>query len=324
MAKSAKSIDAAVTKLESLRSQADANARVDALTIALADTSNLIAGKAAKLALDFKLSALAPQLAGAFTRFMRDSTKTDRGCVAKQAIAEALYEFGANETDVFLAGARHVQLEGNFGPPVDAAIQLRAVCLLGLIHIGHPRQLELLAEQLMDKESPVRLGAARAAGYAGHDTAALLLRMKALAGDAEPEVIAECFSQLVRIQPARSIEFLERFIESRDETIRQSALLAIGESHQPGALKLLTDRWAISFGADDRAPLASAIATHRSNEAVQFLLERLEQSGPELASSIVEAMQMYRRDESVRDRVKAIVDSRGDARLSAMFARRFA
>jgi hypothetical protein len=36
---------------------------------------------------------------------------------------------------------------------------------------------------------------------------------------------------------------------------------------------------------------------------VQFLLERLEQSGPELASSIVEAMQMYRRDESVRDRV---------------------
>jgi HEAT repeat protein len=325
MAKSAKSIDAAVATLEALRSQENANAKkVDALSTALADASNIIVAKAAKLALDFKLAAIAPKLALSFTRLMSDPVKTDRGCIAKQAIAEALYEFGSSEPEIFLTGARHVQLEASFGPPTDTAAQTRAVSLLALVRIGNPRQLEVLADHLMDAEPLVRLNAARAAGYAGNDTAALLLRMKSLAGDAEPEVIAECFTQLVRIQPARSIEFLERFVDSKDETIRQSALLAIGASHHPAGLKLLADCWASSFGTDARSHLAGAIAAHRSNEAVEFLVDRLEQSGSDLAMAIVEAMQIYRRDEAIYRRVKAIVDARSDGKLSSTFARRFA
>jgi HEAT repeat protein len=324
MSKSAKSIDATITKLEALRLEPNEAMRSDAIRKALADASNVVVAKAAKLALDFKLATVAPDLASAFARFMDDPTKTDRGCLAKQAIAQTLYELGANEAEVFSAGARHVQVEGSFGPPTDTAAQLRGLCLLGLIRIGHPRQLEVLVEHLMDPETPVRLMAARAAGYAGNDSAALLLRMKSLAGDVEPDVVAECFTQLVKIQPARSIEFLERFIDSRDQTIRQSALLAIGESHQPAALKVLTERWSSSFGADDRAMLANAIAAHRSNEAIQFLIERLEQAGPDLSIAMIEVLRMFRRDTSVRDRVKTIVDGRGDEKLSNLFARLFA
>jgi HEAT repeat protein len=181
-----------------------------------------------------------------------------------------------------------------------------------------------LVDHLNDEQPQVRLMAARAAVYAGSDSAALLLRMKVLAGDAEPDVIAEAFAQLVKIQPAKSIDFLARFIDADDETIRQSALLALGESHRAEALAILTQRWADAFAAHAREQLVPAIAAHRSNEAVQFLIERLEQSGPELSLAIVEALHPFRRDESVRTRVQAIVHQRGDARLAALFARKFA
>ncbi|MBC8109147.1 MAG: HEAT repeat domain-containing protein [Anaerolineae bacterium] len=323
MAKSAKSIDAANAKLEALRSRPCDAETIELLTEALADSSNLVVAKAATLIRGFKLPALHPQMVAAFDRFMLDAAKTDRGCIAKQALAETLYEMGAREGDLFLVGARHVQPEKSWGPPVDSAAQLRGICLLGLIRAGHPRQLEVLAEHLMDKEPPVRLMAARAAAYAGGDSATLLLRMKALAGDVEPEIVGECFAQLVKLQPARSIEFLRRFIDSPDDAIRQASLQAIGESRQPEALVLLTDRWASAFGTDARAALVPAIAAHRSNEAIQFLIGRLQQSGSDLCVTIIEGLQMYRRDAAIRDRVKAVIDQRADANLSEAFVRRF-
>jgi len=51
-----------------------------------------------------------------------------------------------------LVGARHVQPEKSWGPPVDSAAQLRGICLLGLIRAGHPRQLEVLADSKFSAE----------------------------------------------------------------------------------------------------------------------------------------------------------------------------
>jgi HEAT repeat protein len=323
MAKSAKSVDGAIANLESLRAAPSSPATIDALTKALADSSNLVVAKAARLVRDFKLESLTPPLAGAFVRFIPDPVKTDRGCFAKLSIAETLYEFGANDADVFLAGAQHVQPEPGFGRPTDTAAQLRGVCLLGLIRIGHPRQLELLADQLLDPEPQTRLMAARAAGYTASDSAALLLRMKALSGDSEPDILAECFTQLTKIQPARALDFIRRFIDSQDDTIRQSALIAIGETRRPEAITILTEEWESEFGGDVRAELIPAIAAHRSNEAIEFLLERFEQSGPELAIALLEGLKSFRRDPIVRNRVKTIVDARNDPTLSQRFARDF-
>src|SRR5436190_16795880 len=74
----------------------------------LASKSHLVAAKAADLAREGGHKSLEPQLAEAFARFMKNPHETDRGCAAKQAIVNALYELGCDAEGIFLAGIRHV------------------------------------------------------------------------------------------------------------------------------------------------------------------------------------------------------------------------
>jgi HEAT repeat protein len=312
MSKSARGVEAMLAQLNELRSQLSTPETSAALARALSNSSNLVAAKAAALVREGKLQALVPQLVEMFHRFMRDPARTDKGCAAKKEAAQTLYEFGASEGDLFLAGARHVQLEASWGKPVDTAAELRGICALGLVRIGHPKQLEILAEHLMDSEPQVRHVAARACGYSGLDTAALMLRMKILAHDAEEAVTAECFAQLVKIQPRDSLAFVRRFIESPDASLRQAAILALGESRDPEALRILIDQWEGDFRADAREMLVPAIAAHRSRESVDFLLDRLASIGPELGGTILRGLSAYRHDSSVVGRVRTIIDERGD------------
>ena len=177
----------------------------------------------------------------------------------------------------------------------------------------------------MDSEAQVRLAAARAVGYAGNETGALLLRMKILGNDAEPQVTAECFAQLVKLEPAsRSLPFVQRFVDSSDEVVRQAALLALGASRDPQALRILTSRWESNFGHDARALLIPAIVAHRSKEAIDFLIESLDRAGTELAGSIIEGLAAYRHDAAVVERVRAVVAEKDDGKLDAVLQRRFA
>src|SRR5262245_29967533 len=92
------------------------------LTAALRSRQNVVAARAAEIALQLKRTGLAAELIGAFDRFLNDLKFPDKGCQAKNAIAKALYEFGdAKAGAVFLAGVKHIQKEAAFGPPVDVA-----------------------------------------------------------------------------------------------------------------------------------------------------------------------------------------------------------
>ena len=73
MAKSSKSIEAAIAGLESLRSAPDAPAAIEK---ALDDSSNLIVAKAAQLARDLKLESLAPRMSAAFARTRRSPSRS--------------------------------------------------------------------------------------------------------------------------------------------------------------------------------------------------------------------------------------------------------
>jgi hypothetical protein len=84
---------------------------------------------------------------------------------------------------------------------------------------------------LADKEVPARVGAIRGIADSGDIAGALLLRLKALVGDKEDEVIGECFAGLLRLAPAPSVEFVAGFLKSASEEIRERAALALGESH---------------------------------------------------------------------------------------------
>src|SRR5688572_21467510 len=303
MPRSAKAVEAVLSRLNELRADPTAQASLELLTKALADRSNLVAARAAEIVREAKLEALLPHVPPMFRRFMADPVKTDPGCAAKRAAAQALYELGAGERDLLLDGARFVQHEPSWGKPVDTAAELRAICALALVRVGHPQQLEVLADHLMDPEPQVRLSAARGIGYSGSDAGALLLRLKIQAGDAEEDVLVECFAQLVGLSPARSIAFAKRFLDAPDDSLRRAAVFALGGSRDPAALRVLTDRWEADFSPANRTFLIPAIAMHRSAEARDFLIDRLEAVGPELTAALIEGLSAYRHDPSVRQRV---------------------
>src|SRR5580704_13681631 len=163
--------------------------------------SNHVVAAASATAERWESSALAPDLVEAFDRLMSNPAKLDPGCKALIAITQALVQVDDPAAKVYFAGIRHVQMEGSFGPPVDAAAPLRGLCARGLARMGHPDALLECVTLLVDREVPARAGAIRAIAEAGRPEGILLLRLKALLGDKEDEIVAECFSALLRLDP---------------------------------------------------------------------------------------------------------------------------
>lgn len=81
-----------------------------------------------------------------------------------------------------------------------------------------------------------------------------MLRLKALVGDEEPGVVAECLAGLMRLAPERSFDLIEQFLEKSDPFLRQAALLALGEAatraRSPAARHLPPRRFPKRPGAD--------------------------------------------------------------------------
>jgi hypothetical protein len=286
--------------------------------------SNHAVAAAAGAAEHLEASGLAPDLVHAFERLMRDPAKLDQGCKATTAIVQALIQLEDPAAKVYFAGIRHVQKEGSYGPPVDVAAPLRGLCARGLARMGHPDALLECVTLLADPEVTARTGAIRAIADSGRPDGVLLLRLKALLGDTEIEVTGECFGALLSLDPAGSVEFVAKFLDSRLEGIGEQAALALGESHQPAAFEVLRDAWERGGLGEQRRTLLVAIAMLRIDEALEFLLSRLaEESGP-VAADALAGLAFYARDEAVLTRVEQIIRQRGDGALEAVFAREFA
>ena len=282
------------------------------LALFLAHKSNHVVAAAAATAERLEVAALAPDLVQAFERLMRDPAKLDQGSKAAIAIVQALVMLEDGAARVFFAGIRHVQKEGSFGPPVDAAAPLRGLCARGLARMGHPDALLECVTLLADPEIPARTGAIRAIADSGRPEGILLLRLKALTGDQEIEVTGECFTALLSMDPAGSVEFVAKFLNSKDEDIAEQAALALGESHLPAAFPALREAWENGGAGEHRRMLLTAIALLRSDDAVEFLLQRLRSEGSAIASGVLTALDLYKRDETIRERIQAIVRERGD------------
>src|SRR3954463_1692747 len=84
---------------------------------ALADKSNLVIAKSARVISERGWAGCIDALAAAYPRW----EKNDKGCVAKTAIVRALYELGAREEGIYLHGVRWVQMEGTWGGSSDVA-----------------------------------------------------------------------------------------------------------------------------------------------------------------------------------------------------------
>lgn len=276
---------------------------------------SLLAARAAEIAADNGLRELIPDMIAAFERFMVDGEKVDKQCNAKSAIATALNGLEYMGGEVFLAGARHIQMEPVLGGRVDTAINLRCTCASGLARIEHPDTYYVLTELLADAERAVRIAAVKALTYLGSPESELLIRLRVLTGDKEFEVIEECFAGLMTMAPDRSLGFISRFLMSGDPAIVESAALAIGNSRITSAYDVLRQSWEDDPSPSVRRMLLLPIALVRSREAFDFLLQVLRAADPKTAQTALSALSLYVDDESVRA-IEEVIAARGDLRES--------
>jgi len=315
-----RSFDQQLAALDELKRQTP-EAVVEPLRKALTHRNNYIVAKAGDLAAKFHLVQLLPELLTAFDRFFTDPLKTDPQCWAKNALSRALAALGCQDVDVFLRGMRHIQLEPVWGGSEDTAGTLRGTCALALVQCRSIPENELLLflmELLVDKDKSVRVEAVRAIEQVGSRPAALLLRLRAILGADEPEVLGACYGGILRIEGASAVPWIARFLAGADETAAEAAW-AIADQRSARAFTVLRERFAVERDAWFRSVLLSAIALTRQQEALDFLfhLIRTEPFNAEAAlTAVVEskpAAEVLKQVEEIvsgHPRLARVVDAR--------------
>ena len=94
--------------------------------------------------------------------------------------------------------------------------------------------LTRLTDLLNDPEKPVRIDAARAIAQLSAREGLLPLRLKALIGDREPEVVGHCLAALLSLAPREYLQFVAGFLQSKDPDLRLEAAGVLAESHETG------------------------------------------------------------------------------------------
>jgi hypothetical protein len=300
-----------------------ADAAVLRLRGVLGSRSHVLVARGARIAGRRGIEGLVPELGAAFSRFMKDPERTDKGCRAKTAIVEALNRLDAQAAAVFLLGIGHVQMEPVWGGRVDTAAELRALSGLGLARLQHPEARLRLTDLLADPEALARVGAARALSALGGESAELLLRLKIHHGDSDSEVLAECFTALLAIAAERAVPLVARRLEHEDADVVMAAALALGESGREDAVRLLLAHWDAHIRAEDREPLLLPLALSRQPAALEHLLGVLAHGPGRLAGVAIEAMRIYRSDRALVQRLRQVLRERGDAGLRQVFEREF-
>lgn len=303
-------IDPTERKLQALDHAADSlpkESLLAELRKALLKENSVVAARAATLAADRELTELTEDLAAAFQRFLKDPVRTDKGCLAKSAIVRALRDLRWRQPEVYLAGIRHIQMEPGFGPPQDAADSLRAACAYALHEINYRRIHYVLAELLMDPEPEPRLAAARVlAGLHGLESE-LMLRMKALMGDARPDVMGECFSALMSMAPEESLGFVGQYLD-REPALAEEAALALGESRRDEAFELLTAAYENQLLEERRQALLVPISLLRSAESFEFLLNLVKEGSRTISRVAAKALEIHSHDPQKMERLKKALD----------------
>jgi len=314
-------IEEQVLALSKVRADSKSDATRDALAKALGSKSNVLAAKAAQLACELQLACLLPDAEKAFPRFFTDSA--DKGCVAKNALAETMESFQSTDESLFLRGVRHVQMEGAWGGSTDVAVDLRATCARALSRLNTKNTLPALSDLLGDAQAPARAAAAQAIGHCGRPEGSLPLRLKIRIGDSEPAVMSECFAALLTLLGEEAIPLIEPFLSNAKDDFGDAAAMALGESRLAPAYELLRARFDREITVDDRQPLLIGIALSRHPDSLDLLLRVIDDEPIPTAVQAVAALAIYKNDPAVSTRIRNVIASRHDATLTAEYSKRF-
>jgi hypothetical protein len=287
-------IEEQIALLSHLRGSSPAEA-APAVCKALADRVNLVAAKAAKIAAELPAPEVLPDLLRAFDRLFEDPVKRDPQCWGKNAIAQALRELGHRDSATYLRGAVHIQMEPVWGGQEDTAGPLRGICLLAL-----PACPDMLREQVLrhmvnaltEPAPPVRADAARALAEMQGDDCALLLRLKARAGDIEPAVTGQVLESLLALERRAAVPFVKQFLAAADQTAEEAAL-ALGGSRMPEAVDVLLECWPQARGLEYRQALLRALSISRDDRAIEFLKHLAAEGRPQDAADARAALELF-------------------------------
>jgi hypothetical protein len=269
-----RTFDAELASLDALR-EASPEVAEQELVKVLGHRNNLMVARAATITLHHQLTNLTPNLVEAFPRFLQNAAKADPQCWAKNAIAKTLAAFEYQESELFLSGIRHIQLEPVWGGSADTAGTLRGTCALALVQcreLNSHRLLIHIVPLLADKELPVRVNTVRAIEQVGNDSAALLLRLLAEFPSDGPELLGACYSGVLAIEGSGAIDWVARFLAREDDSAAEAAM-AIAQTHTAEAFQRLRTTFGAARDPWFRDTLVAAIALTRQQEATDWLLD---------------------------------------------------
>jgi HEAT repeat protein len=186
------------------------------------------------------------------------------------------------------------------------------------VRIDYRGVLPILVDLLNDQAWTVRIAAAQSLAAHASDAALLLLRLKARLGDQKADVVGECLNGLMRVTPQESLPFVAEFLQSGDATIAESALLVLGNSHQPEAFEILNVFWQTNMVPDLRETTLLAISLLRLPVANDFLITLVKQDPESTAALALSVLAVHFYDERVYDRVTSAVSERSSSVLSAL------
>src|ERR1019366_44027 len=117
--------------------------------------------------------------------------------------------------------------------------------------------LRRLVNALTEPPPAVRADSARALAEMQGDDCALLLRLKARAGDAEPAVTGQVLESLLALERRAALPFVRQFLAAADQ-VAEEAALALGGSRQSDAVDVLLESWPTARGLAYRQALLRA------------------------------------------------------------------
>jgi HEAT repeat protein len=320
--RASRSEDAKLERLSLLAQEEPSPAIAAELRQLIKNSSHHVVAQAAAIAAKMKLAVVENELVAAFDRYLIDPLKSDKNCVGKVAIIDALNELDYQLADVFLKGVRYVQMEPRWGKLEDAADAVRAGCAIGLVRIDYREVLPILVDLLNDEAHTVRIAAAQSLAAHASEAALLLLRLKARVGDAMPEVVGECLAGLMRAAPEESQPFVAEFLQHADAAIAEGALVALGNSHRPEAFEVLRAYWQKNTRPDLRETALLAISLLRLPAASDFLIALVEEATEPTAAEAISALAIHFYDNRLRERVALVVNARSSWKLSSVFEER--
>ncbi|MHC4875739.1 MAG: HEAT repeat domain-containing protein [Planctomycetota bacterium] len=311
--------------VQQLRNEERSPENEHTLLQALNDCSNLVVAEAATLLGEWQVESAINNLVSIWPRFLDDPLKSDKGCVAKTAIVQALNELDFDDPDFFLTGMRVAQIEGGW-PPEDTAVNVRGGCAYGLVasRLATPAsKLLALVDLLADERRGARIHAARALGELNRAEAAALLRLKIHCGDAEPEVMGVCFVALLRCLPDESVKLIASFLSSPNEHLVVEAAAALGEAGHAAASQALIDALSREADAERRRSLLISLGLSKETRAMDFLLVRVRQADSD-SEWALEALRPVRFYVDLVERIRAAASDSGNSRLAALCEEWFA